>query len=1239
MAKLPSLVSKLPNDVKQFLERVREALTGEGWDRFVTARDLVSSGIAKDINLTPGATGEVYGTPPAPTNVQADGALANIILTWDRPVYRGHSHAEIWASGVDDLGQAVVIGMAPGAIFVHNIGGGATRYYWVRFVNLNGVAGPYNGTAGTLGQTGQDPAYLLELLTGEITESQLYQSLSERIDLIDADLTMPGSVSQRVHAEAVARANAISAEAATREAAITQEASVRQSVDESLASQISTVSASVAGNVAAIQAESTARANADSAEAVSRETLATQLRGSYTGTDLNALTGGLIYQERQVRSTQTDNLAKSISLLAVGSAQGMDVYRTFYFDTPNSTDGWVGVGLTITQDYGYLAQTAVQGSAFASRYIQVTGLSFSGGKYPTIRLRAKRISGSGWQWLVNYQVGGSWQTGVVAAAQTVAIGDFTTIDFDFSGVTNYMGGTVTGLRIFAAPTSSDRWSFDYVAIGRIGPGASTAMISEEAEARISADEAAATALSQVSAALTTADANLLTVIQTESQTRATETSALSTLVEDVQASLTTETSNRIAAIQTEQTARVAADESLSSRIDVVAAEVVTVDTTLQAAVQGETQARILADSAEAQARSLLAARVEDAENAIDVNVAAIATEAQARADGDGAIASTVTTLQSTVSGNTTSIQTQQATIDGLSAQYTVKIDANGYVSGFGLASTAVNGAPFSEFIVKADRFAIGSPQGEIIPFVVQTTPTTINGESVSAGVYMDSAYIVNGTITRAKIGNAAIDDAKIASLSAAKVTFGEMSGDRITVGSLNADRIKTGTLSATTKIYVGANNEITIDGAGSITTNGSTTKTVMSSGNVVTYLKVGGAEYPYQSLTHVEVGVCQNNTQVTIPGYFRQQPRVLVSPAELGVFNKDYYAQSQTLVCTPGAVSEVVPGSYTWRFTPTATLSLLGTEVAEALDVGSGLVAYDTYTSVPVRTPGNTKNISASASFLSVRGTGTSGSYFRRKVVWSLEYSTDGSIWNTGEQRTVLLGDNVSYPVSDTASTAVQAGLYWWRITAIASDLDGTTFSTGSPSYDVLTVTRTGSASGTYSGFTSTFVDGEDRTDSGTLYTNLAGYTPPSGYSITDVTYSAAFTYDMLEGGAGYIGSCSASFYNGNVLIGTYSPPFVFSHPTFYRSSSISGTEYSTKVLTTYTTTGTRVVYNFAGGTFGGSSSGTLSLQVTAQINMRRPIANSTSAENQYSLIAVGYVLDNAEVLASGTLNWMAVGA
>lgn len=179
-------------------------------------------------------------------------------------------------------------------------------------------------------------------------------------------------------------------------------------------------------------------------------------------------------------------------------------------------------------------------------------------------------------------------------------------------------------------------------------------------------------------------------------------------------------------------------------------------------------------TAEIAARTLLAATVGS-------NTAAIATETSARVSGDAANAASITALTATVGTNTAAIATEasvRASADGaLQAQYTVKVDTNGYVSGFGLASTLNNATPFSQFLIRADSLAVASPSGPgltpIVPFTVRTTPTTINGVPVPAGVYMDAAFILRGSITAAQIGNAVIDDAKIANLSAAKLTVGD----------------------------------------------------------------------------------------------------------------------------------------------------------------------------------------------------------------------------------------------------------------------------------------------------------------------------------------------------------------------------------------------------------------------------------------------------------------------------------
>lgn len=118
----------------------------------------------------------------------------------------------------------------------------------------------------------------------------------------------------------------------------------------------------------------------------------------------------------------------------------------------------------------------------------------------------------------------------------------------------------------------------------------------------------------------------------------------------------------------------------------------------------------------------------------------------------------------------------------LYAQYTVKVDVNGYVAGFGLASTLRNGVPTSEFIIRADTFAIAAVDtdpnaSDGSPFFYRSVGSTINGTFVPAGAYMKSAFILDASITNAKIQNAAIDDAKIANVNVGKLTAGSLRFD------------------------------------------------------------------------------------------------------------------------------------------------------------------------------------------------------------------------------------------------------------------------------------------------------------------------------------------------------------------------------------------------------------------------------------------------------------------------------
>lgn len=139
-------------------------------------------------------------------------------------------------------------------------------------------------------------------------------------------------------------------------------------------------------------------------------------------------------------------------------------------------------------------------------------------------------------------------------------------------------------------------------------------------------------------------------------------------------------------------------------------------------------------------------------------------------------ASQLTILSSVVGSNSSALKLQANVTDGLSAQYTVKIDNNGHVSGFGLASTAVNGVPSSAFIVRADRFAVvGSgdatdPLGTLtptsVPFVVLTSPATIGGKTYPAGTWIKSAFIANATISSAQIESLVADKIATGTLTA-----------------------------------------------------------------------------------------------------------------------------------------------------------------------------------------------------------------------------------------------------------------------------------------------------------------------------------------------------------------------------------------------------------------------------------------------------------------------------------------
>lgn len=177
--------------------------------------------------------------------------------------------------------------------------------------------------------------------------------------------------------------------------------------------------------------------------------------------------------------------------------------------------------------------------------------------------------------------------------------------------------------------------------------------------------------------------------------------------------------------------------------------------------------------------------------------------------------------------NSVNISTQQNTINGLSGEYTVKIDNNGHLSGFGLASDAPvcvksttnklildsNGDPItgntvcvaaggvlrsaSSFIINADTFAVmsaGDPSSTPqIPFIVRTGGTAgtcyVNGTP-------NGSFTTETACNAEPGGSWVAPNDSIVGIQGALVLDGSMNAKAIVAGSIVADQIASDTITS-----------------------------------------------------------------------------------------------------------------------------------------------------------------------------------------------------------------------------------------------------------------------------------------------------------------------------------------------------------------------------------------------------------------------------------------------------------
>ena len=326
-----------------------------------------------------------------------------------------------------------------------------------------------------------------------------------------------------------------------------------------------------------------------------------------------------------------------------------------------------------------------------------------------------------------------------------------------------------------------------------------ALITGEQTARVSGDEALAGDIRTLSSTVTNNDTQVRALIIKEATTRATENSAISTKLDGVFAQVNPSmagsdelagSGSMLAGVWSEQTARIENDVVISQRIDTVLSDFKENDTAVRALITLESTTRASANEALAKQVELLQSKINDdisaailnesmtratqdealtaqlglLQSKVDEDIsAAILNESTARANLEEALAENIETVQTTLDRHTASIQEHKSSIDGLQAEWKIKVQAGGKISG---VSLGVSGTE-SQFLVLADRFAVGMSTNGVLtyPFIID-----------QGKVVMNTAYIKDGSIENGKIGN--------------------LSADKITTGSIAADRMKANIVSA-----------------------------------------------------------------------------------------------------------------------------------------------------------------------------------------------------------------------------------------------------------------------------------------------------------------------------------------------------------------------------------------------------------------------------------------------------------
>lgn len=708
--------------IKALLDNISERVDvlsdrrGDPLDRALTPRDLLDLGLAKRIgrsaqrlvsggNLVASDGPASLAIPPAPTGFEVSGGLSHIFLEWDnaREAYGNHGYTAVFRNSVDNLANAIEVAQTTSSFNFADmdVHFGVNYYYWIRFVSTSNVMGPPNSPVGTLGKVAEDPAELLERLSGEIGRTQLAEALRTEID----DIADSIEALETVYGDTADAATSAAAAAASAAAATAAETAALQSKNEALVAAGNALEKANAANSSAISAatslsNATIKANEAATSASSSAGSASSASSSATTASNSATAAGA---SASAAATSANNAATSATA--------------------------AGTSASAANQSKLDAQTALSG-AQAAQSAAVTAKNDA-----ESAASAANSSAS-----------------LAVTSKNEASGSAT------AAATSASNAATSASAAGTSATAANQSKLDAQTALSGAQSAQSAAVSAKNDALSSAAQAAYAWEQSVNSANNSSSSALASAgSATTSQTQATNAS---TSASAANAAKVAAESARDAALGSANAASTSASTA-STKADEAATSASSASTSASTATTKASEAltyRNQAATSESNAAGYAAA------SAIDY------TAITARLNNVGGL-----TIEQ-------KFDAQANSITGLYGQYTLKIDVNGRVSGFGLAST--NTA--STFIINADKFAIGKPGAtgsDIYPFIVDTT---------TGQVVMQGAFIKSATINDAQVGS--IDVSKITGINASFIAanIGDLSINTLQLAgeSVTTDKIK-----------------------------------------------------------------------------------------------------------------------------------------------------------------------------------------------------------------------------------------------------------------------------------------------------------------------------------------------------------------------------------------------------------------------------------------------------------------